>query len=110
MSKLSSRGRTARKYLSEVIKTDKKALTVKVQSPVLPIPQEPSVEIILFQAIVSEKALDFIFQKGTELGLKKIVLFNSANASAKLSLDKFEAKKDRWNKILIEAAKAKRAG
>lgn len=93
-----------KRYLSQVIKADKKSLTVKVLS-LLATPQEPSVAITLFQAMVSEKALDFIFQKGTELGLGKIVLFNSANTATKLSGAAFERKRERWNKILTEAAK-----
>jgi 16S rRNA (uracil1498-N3)-methyltransferase len=97
-------GPDGKRFLCEVLKVDKKSLTAKVLSS-LAIPSEPYTQITLFQAVVSEKALDFIFQKGTELGLSKIVLFNSANVATKLTLDLFNKKKERWNKILMEAAK-----
>ena len=81
-------GPNGKRFLCEVAATDKKSLTIVIVSS-LTVPNEPSVQLILFQAIVSEKALDFIFQKATELGVAKIVLFNSKNTAAKLSADLF---------------------
>lgn len=92
------------RFLTQVLTLAKKQLEIEVLEKIL-VPQEPMVEVALFQSVVSEKALDFIFQKGTELGLSKIILFNSANTAVKLSLENFEKKRDRWNKIIIEAAK-----
>ena len=97
-------GPDGKRFEAEVVKADKKSLTVKAQSQIK-VPAEPAVQIVLFQSIVSEKALDFIFQKSTELGAAKIVLFNSANTATKLSADLFKKKKERWEKILAEAAK-----
>jgi 16S rRNA (uracil1498-N3)-methyltransferase len=102
--KIKLQGPDGKRFLAEVVKASKKDVAVKVLESLV-VPAEPAVEIVLFQAAVSEKALDFIFQKGTELGLSKIVLFNSANVSAKLSKEQFAKKSGRWNKILNEAAK-----
>ena len=71
----------------------------------LPLPAEPKVKMMLFLSMVSEKALDFILQKSTELGLGGVVLFNSANTATALSEEGFNKKRDRWEKIMIEAAK-----
>lgn len=102
--KIKLQGPDGKRFLSEVVSADKKSLKIlPVES--LPTPQEPKVKITLFQSVVSEKALDFIFQKGTELGLNKVVLFNSKNTATKLSADGFKKKQERWNKILMESAK-----
>jgi len=102
--KIKIQGSDGKRFLSEVVSVTKKNLTVK-PTEALKVPDEPRVKITLFQSVVSEKALGFIFQKGTELGVSEIVLFNSKNTATKLSQDLFKKKFDRWNKILMEAAK-----
>ncbi len=82
----------------------KNSISLRVVQVVLT-PPELLVAITLFQAVVSEKALDFIFQKATELGAAEVILFNSHNVAAKLSQEKFGLKKERWSKILWESAK-----
>jgi 16S rRNA (uracil1498-N3)-methyltransferase len=70
-----------------------------------PIPEEPEKSISLFMASVSESAWDMVLQKTTELGVKKIHLFSSQNSPKKMSLEDFQKKLRRWEKILWEAAK-----
>lgn len=102
--KIKLQGPDGKRFLSQVSSADKKSLKVlPVES--IAVPAEPSTQITLFQSAVSEKALDFIFQKGTELGLSKIILFNSKNTATKLSFETFKKKQERWNKILVESAK-----
>ena len=102
--KLKLQGPDGKRFLSEVVSAGKKDLMVKALEQ-LEVPEEPKIKITLFQSVVSEKALDFIFQKGTELGLSSIVLFNSANTATKFTRDIFAKKEERWNKILEESAK-----
>jgi 16S rRNA (uracil1498-N3)-methyltransferase len=102
--KINLQGPNGKRFVSEVVKLNKKSLTVKALEETV-VPQEPKVSVTLFQSFVSEKALDFIFQKGTELGLSKIVLFNSVNTATKVTKEMFNKKLERWNKILWEAAK-----
>ena len=102
--KIKLQGPNQERYLVEIVDIGRNSLTIKPLEQIT-VPVEPSTVITLFQSVVSEKALDFIFQKGTELGLNKIVLFNSKNTATKLSSDGFKKKQERWNKILIEAAK-----
>ena len=97
-------GPDGKRFLAETQQVEKKSLSLLCLQP-LQVPPEPNTELVLFQAIVNEKALDFIFQKSTELGVVSIVLFNSQNTAVRLSADKFNDKKERWNKILQESAK-----
>lgn len=97
-------GAGEKRYLAEILAVFKKSLKVKIIEPISP-PPEPSVQITLLQSFINEKALDFIFQKSTELGAYKIILFNSQNTATKLSSDVFAKKIGRWQKILWEAAK-----
>lgn len=97
-------GLDKKRFEAEILEKTKKSLTVKILTEVF-VPKEPAVELVLFQSVVSEKALDLIFQKATELGASKIILFNSNNTAVKLSEDHFAKKTNRWNKILSESAK-----
>ncbi len=97
-------GKNEERYKVEIKEIGRNELKLEVVEKVKT-PAEPEVKITLFQSYVNEKALDFIFQKSTELGAYKIVLFNSQNTATKLSADQFASKSVRWNKILWEAAK-----
>lgn len=97
-------GPNKKRFLAEVVKAGKNQLQLRCLRELL-VPSESKTALVLFQAVVAEKALDFILQKGTELGLEKIVLFNAQNSAVQLTKEKFAAKKDRWQKILTEAAK-----
>lgn len=97
-------GPDGKRFNSEITEINRNELVFKILNQ-LETPPEPEKEITLFQSYVSEKALDFIFQKGTELGLSHIVLFNSQSTATKLTLAQFLHKKDRWERILIESAK-----
>lgn len=92
------------RFDSEIVETGKDRLTIKPVAQV-EVPAEPAKEVVLLQAIVAEQALDVILQKATELRATKTVLFNSDRAASRLSVDRYKSKKDRWNKILWEAAK-----
>lgn len=93
-----------KRYIAEIVEINRNNLKLMVSEEVA-VPVEPAIQVALFQSIVSEKALDFIFQKSTELGAYSVNLFNSHNTATKLSKDKFKEKQERWEKILWEAAK-----
>lgn len=92
------------RFSAEVFAADKNTVKVKILGP-LPVPSEPRVFLTLYLSVISEAALDIVLQKGTELGLGKLVLFNSINTATKLGAEVFAKKKVRWEKIVKESAK-----
>lgn len=59
--------------------------------------------VCLIVPILKEQKLDYIFQKGTELGVSKIILYYSERGIVKEN-DKSIKKLDRWKTILKEAS------
>ncbi len=62
------------------------------------------VEIVLAIPLVKEQKMDFILQKSTELGVKKIIPFIAERSIIKLTDDKEQNKIKRWQKICKEAS------
>jgi 16S rRNA (uracil1498-N3)-methyltransferase len=59
----------------------------------------------LAQALAKPKAMDMILQKATELGVSELIPLQSAHSVAQVDEEKAEAKVDKWQKLVIEAAK-----
>ncbi len=64
---------------------------------------ELNVHITIAQSLVKEQKMDYILQKGTELGINEIIGINANRSIIKLN-NKDNKKIERWNKILKEAA------
>ena len=61
--------------------------------------------ITLAQSLPKSGKMDFILQKATELGTHRIVPFISRRSIPRLDPDKAASKRDRWRKIVMEAAR-----
>ncbi len=62
---------------------------------------EPRVRVTLYQALVSEQKLDWVLQKGTELGVSAFVpVVTARSLPARAGVSKLA----RWRRILTEAA------
>jgi 16S rRNA (uracil1498-N3)-methyltransferase len=96
-------GPDEKRFACVVTSIDKSTVVVSVEHAVTT-PSEPKLQITIFQALVSEAALDTIIQKITELGATELVIFPSQHSPNSVS-DKKEKKLERWNKISMEAAK-----
>ena len=66
---------------------------------------EPDIRIHLFQALPKGEKLDFVIQKSVECGVYDITPFESDRCIVKFKADAEERKKERRNKIALEAAK-----
>jgi len=65
---------------------------------------EPTLELTLYQALVKSDKFDFIVQKCTELGIKRIVPVIADRCISKPDDASLSKKLVRWNKIAREAA------
>lgn len=91
-----------KRFRGQVVEVSKNNIKIEIEEEIKT-PDEPKIEITLFQPLIKEKALDFIIQKTTELGLKNLIIFPSLNSP--IDTNKIEKRLDRWNKISEEAAK-----
>jgi len=65
----------------------------------------PNVDITLYQALLKSDKMEYVIQKSVELGISKIVPFESKNIVVKLKDNEKNKKIDRYNKIAKEATK-----
>ncbi len=96
-------GPDARRFRCTIRELTKSTVVVTVHEPV-PVPPEPIIDINVFQALISENALDLIIQKLTELGAHNLHIFPSQHSPYSIS-GKEDKKLERWQKISWEAAK-----
>ncbi|MEN6521941.1 MAG: RsmE family RNA methyltransferase [Armatimonadota bacterium] len=69
-----------------------------------PLDTEPSVKLTLAAALPKVDKLEFVIQKGTELGVAKYHIISTARTIPKIAPDKVERKLSRWKAIAEEAA------
>ena len=67
--------------------------------------QRKTVRITFSQALPKSGKMDFIVQKATELGVDRVIPFQSVRSVPRLSADKRIQKVLRWQKIAMEAAR-----
>ncbi len=89
-------------YTCEISQINKDNLVCKVLSST-PNKCDPQVAVTLYQAQVKADKLELIAQKGSEIGISKIVPFTSEFCVVQGELSK--QKIERLNKIVIESAK-----
>ncbi len=74
------------------------------QKPVV-IPPASSLCIEILQALPKQKALDFILQKTTELGVSRLDVFCGINSPKTLRASEQQHHLKRWKRIVLEASK-----
>lgn len=63
-----------------------------------------NVKISIAFGLIKEQKLDYLFQKGTEVGISEFIPVNMIRSVVKIDSNKEDKKLDRWNKILKEAS------
>lgn len=67
--------------------------------------QDSGIRITLAQAIPKGPKMDFILQKAVELGVSRVIPFDSSRSIPKLTADKALSRTARWQKIVLEACR-----
>ena len=62
------------------------------------------VKIISAFSLIKEQKLDYLLQKGTEVGIDYFIPINTKRSIVKIDNKKDNKKKDRWTRILKEAS------
>lgn len=93
----------------EVFSISSDSVTVDILSK-KPCKNEPDVEITLYQALPKSDKMEFIIQKCVELGVTKIVPMISARCISRPDTKSIRKKRDRWQKIAMQAAMQSRRG
>lgn len=92
-------------YLCEIIEIGKHDIVNRIISSSEGI-SEPKFEVILYQGLSKGSKMDFILQKGTEIGIKHFYPVATYRSVVKINeLKKEQGKLERWNLITEEAAK-----
>ncbi|MCL1078456.1 16S rRNA (uracil(1498)-N(3))-methyltransferase [Parashewanella spongiae] len=89
-------------YLSEIIQSGKKSVTVKILSQQENNSESP-LNIHLGQVISRGDRMDFTLQKSVELGVNTITPLFSERCGVKLSGERLTKKIHQWQKIIISA-------
>lgn len=74
-------------------------LLEKIETPPLKGPR-----VVLIIPFLKEQKMDFIFQKGTELGVDEFILVSTERSIVKIEEKKEDSKVERWSRICKEAS------
>lgn len=90
-------------YLTKIIEINKNVVVEIIEK--LDIYNELDIKVTLCQGLVKENKMDFILQKGVELGINSFIPINLRNSIIKLNDKDKEKKVLRWQKIVYEASR-----
>ena len=93
-----------REYLAEIIQVSKKEVIGRILKESR-LDTEPPIEITLVQGLPKSDKMNFIVQKVTELGVRRIIPVITRRTIVRLDKEKGGKRRDRWQKIALEAAK-----
>lgn len=96
-------------HLCIIKKIDKTEVFLKILKS-FPCPNEPNIDVTLYQALPKSDKMDLIVQKTVELGINRIVPVLTKRCVSRPDKKSFDKKLLRWQKISEEAAKQSRRG
>jgi 16S rRNA (uracil1498-N3)-methyltransferase len=95
---------SAKEYEGIIVEESPSSVVIKVEGIFSP-PKESPLEITLAQSLLKGEKMEYLIQKATELGIKKIIPFFSSRSVPLLDKSKKLRRYHRWEKIAIEACK-----
>ncbi len=96
-------------YKASVEKIGKKVITAKKLEKKVSL-AEPSIDVTLYQGIPKSSKMEYIIQKTTELGIRRIVPVMTKRTIVQLDTKSTKNKLQRWQRIAYEAAKQSNRG
>jgi len=91
-------------YAGVIEKTDKGSVRCRVLKQG-PAGGEPPVRVVLVQGIAKGERMDYVIQKGTELGAAAYLPVYCRRSVVRLDGKKEATRRERWQRIALEAAK-----
>lgn len=95
---------SAKEYEGIIVEETPSSVVIKLQDVLSPQRESP-LEITLAQSLLKGEKMEYLIQKATELGVRKIVPFFSSRSVPLLDKSKKLRRYHRWEKIAIEACK-----
>lgn len=96
-------------YVAKITQITKNEVTCDIIK-IHPSQGEPLTKIILAQSLPKGERWNWVLQKGTELGVTQFLPFISERTVVKIDEKKAEKKRDRWQRIVKEAAEQSARG
>jgi 16S rRNA (uracil1498-N3)-methyltransferase len=87
-----------------IVEESPSSVGIKVENILSPAKESP-VEVTLAQSLLKGEKMEYLIQKATELGIKRIIPFFSSRSVPLLDKSKKLRRYHRWEKITIEACK-----
>ena len=91
-------------YLSQIERTEKGSVHCRVLQ-CEPAGGEPPVRVVLVQGLAKGERMDYVIQKGTELGASEYLPVYCKRSVVRLDAKKEAARRERWQRIALEASK-----
>lgn len=95
---------SAKEYEGIIVEESPSLVVMRVENISSPAKESP-LEITLAQSLLKGEKMEYLIQKATELGIKKIIPFFSSRSVPLLDKSKKLRRYHRWEKIAIEACK-----
>jgi 16S rRNA (uracil1498-N3)-methyltransferase len=96
--------RKGARFQSRIESVRNQEVTIVLEKPA-PVPKESPVEIVLCQALLKARAMDFVIQKASELGVHRILPFVSERTIVRAERDQHSTKLRHWQEIAVSATK-----
>lgn len=100
---------TGLEYYGNITSLDKREVKVSVYKTEQA-KSEPPIQVTLLQGIAKGDKMDFIIQKCTELGIRRIIPVVTKRTVVQLTQEKAKKRQERWQRIAEEAAKQSQRG
>jgi len=91
-------------YEGVIVKEEPTAMVIKVRG-LFSSKEESPIEIVLAQSLLKGEKMDYLIQKATELGVRKVIPFFSSRSIPLPDRSKTLERQQRWERIAIEASK-----